>query len=403
MEITRLLINRWFAFFILSGMLFIPFSFQFYSIQQFLSESIFGGLVNYVADLIGIEWRLNDFSSDSKRLVILAVLLLLFSLILAFISRLKVLNKLQWHKTENVIRLIASYYLGWVLLKYGLDKLFKCQFYLPEPNILYSRVGDLDKDILFWSTMGSSYSYNIFMGISEIIPGIFLFFGKTRKLGLLLALGVLLNVVAINFSFDISVKLFSGFLLFIAFYLIGPFAVNLWRFLSNQKLVSTQSSIDTFTKSTKTFHWGNLVVVSIILIESMFVYVKNQNFNDDKFDRSLFHGAYEVNQLIQGEDTLIGEKNSLKNIFYHRDSYLIFQFKNEEMVDYKMEIDPIKKTLTLFDDEQNKKIYSIEYNQLSKKMKLIHKGKYDLEIIHCTEKEWKKMPLIQPLFHWTVD
>lgn len=403
MEITRLLINRWFAFFILSGMLFIPFSFQFYSIQQFLSESIFGGLVNYVADLIGIEWRLNDFSSDSKRLVILAVLLLLFSLILAFISRLKVLNKLQWHKTENVIRLIASYYLGWVLLKYGLDKLFKCQFYLPEPNILYSRVGDLDKDILFWSTMGSSYSYNIFMGISEIIPGIFLFFGKTRKLGLLLALGVLLNVVAINFSFDISVKLFSGFLLFIAFYLIGPFAVNLWRFLSNQKLVSTQSSIDTFTKSTKTFHWGNLVVVSIILIESMFVYVKNQNFNDDKFDRSLFHGAYEVNQLIQGEDTLIGEKNSLKNIFYHRDSYLIFQFKNEEMVDFKMDIDPIKKTLTLFDDEQNKKIYSIEYNQLSKKMKLIHKGKYDLEIIHCTEKEWKKMPLIQPLFHWTVD
>ena len=403
MEITRLLINRWFAFFILSGMLFIPFSFQFYSIQQFLSESIFGGLVNYVADLIGIEWRLNDFSSDSKRLVILAVLLLLFSLILAFISRLKVLNKLQWHKTENVIRLIASYYLGWVLLKYGLDKLFKCQFYLPEPNILYSRVGDLDKDILFWSTMGSSYSYNIFMGISEIIPGIFLFFGKTRKLGLLLALGVLLNVVAINFSFDISVKLFSGFLLFIAFYLIGPFAVNLWRFLCNQKLVSTQSSIDTFTKSTKTFHWGNLVVVSIILIESMFVYVKNQNFNDDKFDRSLFHGAYEVNQLIQGEDTLIGEKNSLKNIFYHRDSYLIFQFKNEEMVDYKMDIDPIKKTLTLFDDEQNKKIYSIEYNQLSKKMKLIHKGKYNLEIIHCTEKEWKKMPLIQPLFHWTVD
>lgn len=403
MEITRLIINRWFAFFILSGMLFIPFSFQFYSIQQFLSESIFGALVNYVADLMSIEWRLNDFSSDSKRLVILAVLLLLFSLILAFISRLKQLNKLQWHKIENVIRLIASYYLGWVLLKYGLDKLFKCQFYLPEPNILYSRVGDLDKDILFWSTMGSSYSYNIFMGISEIIPGIFLFFGKTRKLGLLLALGVLLNVVAINFSFDISVKLFSGFLLFIAFYLIGPFAVNLWRFLSNQKLVSTQSSIDTFTKSTKTFHWGNLVVVSIILIESMFVYVKNQNFNDDKFDRSLFHGAYEVEQFIQGKDTLISDKNVLKNLFFHRDSYLIFQFKNEEMVDFKMDIDPIKKTLTLFDDEQNKKIYSIEYNQFSKKMKLIHKGKYDLEIIHCTQKEWKKMPLIQPLFHWTVD
>jgi uncharacterized membrane protein YphA (DoxX/SURF4 family) len=403
MEITRSLLNRWFAFFILSGMLFIPFSFQFYSIQQFLSESIFGELVNYFADLMRIEWQLNDFSSDSKRLVILVVLLLLFSLILTLISKLKQLNKLQWHKIENAIRLIATYYLGWVLLKYGLDKLFKCQFYLPEPNILYSRVGDLDKDILFWSSMGSSYSYNIFMGISEIIPGIFLFFGKTRKLGLLLALGVLLNVVAINFSFDISVKLFSSFLLFIAFYLIGPFVINLWRFLSNQKIVLTQSSIDASNKSAKTFHWSNLVIVSIILIESMFVYVKNQNFNDDKIERPLFHGAYEVEQFIQGKDTLISDENVLKNLFFHRDSYLIFQFKNEEMVDFKMDIDPIKKTLTLFDDEQNKKIYSIEYNQFSKKMKLIHKGKYDLEIIHCTQKEWKKMPLIQPLFHWTVD
>lgn len=403
MEITRSLINRWFAFFILSGMVFIPFSFQFYSIQQFLTESIFGGLVNSIAALTSIEWQLNDFSSDSKRLVILVVLLLLSTLILAFISRLKQLNKFQWHKTENVIRLIATYYLGWVLLKYGLDKLFKCQFYLPEPNILYSRVGDLDKDILFWSSMGSSYSYNIFMGLSEIIPGILLFFSKTRKLGILLALGVLLNVVAINFSFDISVKLFSSFLLFIAIYLIVPFAFNLWRFLSNQHIVLTQNSIEPSNKSTKLSHIGTYAIILIILIESMFTYVNNQNFNDDNQERPLFHGAYAVDQFIQGKDTLKGEKNSLKNLFFHRDSYLIFQFKNEEMVDFKMDIDPIKKTLTLFDDEQTKKRYSIEYNQFTKKMKLIHHGKYELEIIHCTQQEWKKMPLIQPLFHWTVD
>jgi uncharacterized membrane protein YphA (DoxX/SURF4 family) len=403
MEIARSLINRWFAFFILNGMIFIPFSFQFYSIQQFLSENIFGGLVNYFAALTSIEWQLNDLSSDSKRLVILVVLLSLISLTLAFISRLKQFNKIQLYNIENVIRLIATYYLGWILLKYGLDKLFKCQFYLPEPNILYSRVGDLDKDILFWSSMGSSYSYNIFMGLSEIIPGILLFFGKTRKLGLLLVLGVLLNVVAINFSFDISVKLFSSFLLFIAIYLIVPFAINLWRFLSNQQIVLTQNSIDPNIKSKKLSHWSVFVLISIILIESMFVYVKNQNFNDDKQERPLFHGAYEVDQFIQGKDTLKGENNSLKNIFFHRDAYLIFQFKNEEMVDFKMDIDPIIKRLTLIDDEQNKKTYSIEFNQLTKKMKLIHQGKYEQEIIHCTQKEWKKMPLIQPLFHWTVD
>lgn len=384
-------------------MIFIPFSFQFYAIQQALSESIFGGLVNYFAAFVNIEWQLNDFSSDSKRLVILAIVLVLISLILALLSKLKQLNKLQWHKIENVIRLIAGYYLGWILLKYGLDKLLKCQFYLPEPNILYSRVGDLDKDILFWSSMGSSYSYNIFMGLSEIIPGIFLFFGKTRKLGLLLALGVLLNVVAINFSFDISVKLFSSFLLFITIYLFAPFAVNFWRFLSNQNMEEKQFSTEPSGESPRLSHWSNFVIISIILIESMYVYVKNQNFNDDKLERPLFHGVYAVEKFIQGKDTLTGENNALKNLFFHRDSYLIFQFKNEEIVDFKMEINPIKKTLTLYDTEQNKKVYSIEYNQYQKKMKLIHNGKYEQEIILCSEKNWKKMPLIQPLFHWTVD
>ena len=383
-------------------MIFIPFSFQFYAIQQALSESIFGGLVNYFAAFANIEWQLNDFSSDSKRLAILVVLLVLINLILALLSRLKQLNKLQWPKFENVIRLVAAYYLGWILLKYGLDKLFKCQFYLPEPNILYSRVGDLDKDILFWSSMGSSYSYNIFMGLSEIIPGILLFFGKTRKLGSLLALGVLLNVVAINFSFDISVKLFSSFLLLITVYLIAPFATNLWRFLTNKE-ITLQNSNELSNRPTRQIQWIQFAIISIIVTESMFTYVKNQNINDDKIERPLFHGAYEVEQFIQGKDTLIGDKNVLKNLFFHRDSYLIFQFKNEEMVDFKKDINPIKKTLTLLDDGQNKKVYSIDYDQQQKKMVLIHNGKYDNEIIHCTQKEWKKMPLVQPLFHWTVD
>ena len=384
-------------------MLFIPFSFQFYEVQQFLSESLFGGLVNYIASKTGIDWHLNDFSSDSKRLVILVILLISISLIFALISHLKKLNINQWIKIENGIRLIATFYLGWILLKYGLDKLFKCQFYLPEPNILYSRVGDLDKDILFWSSMGSSYSYSVFMGFSEIIPGLLLFFNKTRKLGVILALGVLLNVVAINFSFDISVKLFSSFLLLITLFLFVPFAVKLWRFLSNQELNSFAGSIEKVNHRPKFTLLIKFTVIIMILAESLFVYMKHQNFNDDTQTRPLFHGAYEVQEFIQGKDTLTGKENTLKHLFIHRDSYLIFQFKNNEMVDFKMEINPFKKTLTLFDDEQNKKIYTIEFNQKQKLMKLIHVGKHEQEIILCKESNWKKMPLVQPLFHWTVD
>jgi len=38
-----------------------------------------------------------------------------------------------------------------MLLNYGTDKLFLEQFYKPDANILFTPLGFLDSDILFWS------------------------------------------------------------------------------------------------------------------------------------------------------------------------------------------------------------------------------------------------------------
>lgn len=405
MEIIRFLFIRWSTFFILSGIIFIPFSFKWYSIQSQAVEFLFGDLVNLIANFFDIDWQLNDFSSDSKRLYILICLLIFICFIISLLSFNKKIFPISWERFEKTIRLITAYYLAWILLKYGFDKIFKCQFYLPEPNILYSKVGDLDKDILFWSSMGSSYAYSIFMGMSEIITSILLLFAKTRKIGIVIAIGVLINVLAINLSFDISVKLFSCFLLLIVLYLFSPFAFKLWQFLSNKELKTENNLSENIQCQTRfpKHKWFKLTIIFLILIESLSLYVKSQNFNDDKFPRPLLHGAYAVEEFIQGKDTLIGEENVIKNIFIHRDNYLIFQFKNEEMIDFKMEINPQNKSLILFDNNQNKKIYSIDYNPTRKRLKLFHIGKYETEVIICKESDWKKMPLMQPLFHWSVD
>ena len=48
----------------------------------------------------------------------------------------------------------------------------------------------------------------------EILAAVLILIKRTRLMGLLLSLGILINVVAVNFGFDISVKLFSLFFFF---------------------------------------------------------------------------------------------------------------------------------------------------------------------------------------------
>lgn len=210
--------------FALLGIVFIPFSFQYLTIQSEVTKFLFENLISYTAAKMGNILIVNpEISSDSSTLY-----LLFFILFLIAVITVSILSFFDFWKTYKgsifkLIQLVITYYLACVMLKYGFDKIFKSQFYLPEPNTLYTPLGMLDKDILFWSTMGTSYSYNIFMGLMEVIPALMLLYYRTRILGLFILSGILLNVVFINFGFDISVKLYSTFLLLLCLLLLFPF------------------------------------------------------------------------------------------------------------------------------------------------------------------------------------
>lgn len=116
-----------------------------------------------------------DFSSDSLSMYLLIAFLFILAIGLSFFRFQK--------KYAQIIESIFPVYLALILFKYGFDKVFKAQFYLPEPNILFTRFGDLDKDILFWSTMGTSYSYSIILGFIEIGVALLLLISRTKKIG----------------------------------------------------------------------------------------------------------------------------------------------------------------------------------------------------------------------------
>lgn len=381
-----LFFRRWFTCFLVLGIVFIPFRFFSTDAQLQLTQFVFSRLISSVTAVLNLHPVLTDFSSDSVYLYCLVACLLL----LAFVCSLAI----QWGAFEVVFDeklvpwclVLFRYYLALLLFKYGFDKLFKAQFYLPEPNLLFTPMGRLDKDILFWSTMGVSRAYCLFMGMIEVIPAVLLLFRRTSLLGAVVAAGVLLNVFAINLGFDISVKVYSFFLLLLAVAVALPYFKNLRALFWGQK----QGFVEVRSYGLTRKWWVKLVVVLVLLGEGLMPYIARNSFNDDTAPRPFLHGAYRL------------EKNVLnyKNLFIHRENYLIFQTAADEFIDVRVSIDPLNKTLLLTDYDLKTMVWHYAFNRAKKQLVLTTATGSRLI---GTSVDWRKLPLLRNQFHWTVD
>jgi hypothetical protein len=123
------------------------------------------------------------------------------------------------------------------MVGYGLVKVLKLQFPFPKVYRLYQPFGEASPMGLLWTFMGYSTAYNIFTGSLEVIGGMLLCFRRTRLLGALIVVAVMSNVVMLNFTYDVPVKLFSTHLLLIAILIILPDAKRLANFFLFNKPV----------------------------------------------------------------------------------------------------------------------------------------------------------------------
>jgi hypothetical protein len=70
--------------------------------------------------------------------------------------------------------------------------------------------------------MGASPGYVMFSGATEVLAAFLLTFKRTRTLGAIVTVAVMTNVVAVNYGYDVGVKLFSSQLLLMAIFLVAP-------------------------------------------------------------------------------------------------------------------------------------------------------------------------------------
>src|SRR5687768_9603630 len=113
------------------------------------------------------------------------------------------------------------------MLEYGMTKVIPTQFPQPPLTALVTPAGEMTLSALLWTTIGAAPAYQIATGCVEVLAGVLLLLPWTVPLGALLALAALLQVLLLNLTFDIGVKVVTTHLIVLALILLAPFAREL--------------------------------------------------------------------------------------------------------------------------------------------------------------------------------
>jgi hypothetical protein len=139
---------------------------------------------------------------------------------------------------RHLAQLVCRYFVAIILLGYASAKLLETQFF-QSPSVLDTPVRRLSGLELTWAFYGASYFYGVILAGTQILGALLLFFRPTVRIGVLVLLPVLSNIVLIDFFFSIDGALGMALLLtamcvflllndapnFLA-YLRAPFAVE---------------------------------------------------------------------------------------------------------------------------------------------------------------------------------
>jgi hypothetical protein len=143
-------------------------------------------------------------------------------------------RRVQYRMLAAWLGLFVRWALFCTMAFYGFSKVFPLQ--MPwDAGRLVQPLGEFSPMGLVWTFMGASMPYEMLAGWAEVIGGLLLVWRRTAGIGALLLLGVVGNVAAINYCYDVPVKLYSTQLWLTAACIAAPDARRLFRLLVLQR------------------------------------------------------------------------------------------------------------------------------------------------------------------------
>ncbi|MGC4039288.1 MAG: hypothetical protein QM710_00405 [Flavobacterium sp.] len=330
------------------------------------------------------------------------------SIVWSFFEKKEKNSRILAYWLHNLVR----YNLIFVAFSYGIIKLFALQ--MPAPNLsqLATPLGDFLPMRFCWIFIGYSQPYEVFSGVMEVAIGLLLLYRRTIPLGLIVGLGVFINVFVLNLSYDIPVKLYSMQIVICCLFLLAiDYKQYLNFFIFNKPTIPTSGYAFRFTKRWKRI--GRVVLKSafLLLVLGWNLYDCYNWYNEaNSIEKPIIpQGIYHIKAFKKNHQlTAIDANDSLawKDFIFDKqklgsiktcDTLLRKRYSRGYFV---YEADPKKQTISFkksFSDSID--LFVMNYKITGKKLEL--EGKLGNDTLYYElEKSGKAFPLAKRHFHW---
>ena len=151
---------------------------------------------------------------------------------------------------------------------YGLSKILGGQFYMKgklPAEIANTTLGDASSFSLAWTFMGHSYFYILFVGITQLIGAWFLLWNKTKLIGVLILMPIMLNIIIFDIIFlDVYPALANAVIVF--------FMLLLILFFNKEKVIDSYQRLISVPPKSKVLFKKRLLTFGITIVVIVLIF-----------------------------------------------------------------------------------------------------------------------------------
>lgn len=327
--------------------------------------------------------RHEAFPQDNHFGAVFYLSFLLISAVLVVAWSIADKRKSNYDKLSYWFNLYLRYTLAITMLNYGVDKVIPVQMSWPDAGAMLSNYGQQSRFAVLWNFMGVSPGYMILTGSCEVIAGLLLLSRRTLVFGYLFLLAILVNVVALNWFYNVSVKMFSAQLMLYNLYLLAPYSNRLIQFFFFDKAVPAPRPQYTFATRRKTRAMRAALVLFPILLTLLVAISDYKRYTTDTADRKN-EKCYDVITFI-AKDTLpplTTDTIRWKRLLMHGSNAFICSMSDDQDY-YNCDVDSSKGTFT-FHNNPDKASWSLFHYTYPAKDQLQIAGKWKGRDIRVT-------------------
>jgi len=157
-----------------------------------------------------------------------------------------------------------------ILTIYAISKLFGGQFYMKgklPAEVASTTLEDASGFSLAWTFMGHSYFYILFIGITQLVGAWFLLWNKTKLIGVLILMPIMINIILFDIIFlDVYPALANAVIVLLMLFLI--------LFFNKDRVIDVIQRLTNFQPKSKVLIKRRLITfgITIVVIALIFTF-----------------------------------------------------------------------------------------------------------------------------------